>query len=55
MPVEQADNTRVVQPPRLQPIVLSPEQAEQLQRQRMQQAMQQNQAQLWDADKVKKY
>lgn len=55
MPVEQADNTRVVQPPRLQPIVLSPEQAEQLQRQRMQQAMQQNQAQLWDADKIKKY
>lgn len=55
MPEEQADNTRVVQSPKLQLIVLSPEQAEQLQRQRMQQAMQQNQAQLLDADKVKKY
>lgn len=55
MPIEQADNTRVVQPPRPQPIILLKEQAEQLQRQRMQQAMQQNQAQLWDADKVKRY
>lgn len=55
MPIEPADNTRVVQPPRPQPITLSKEQAEQLQRQRMQQAMQQNQAQLWDADKVKRY
>lgn len=55
MPVEQADNTRVVQPPRLQPIVLSPEQAEQLQRQRMQPATQENQAQLYDTDKIERY
>lgn len=55
MPVEQNDNTRVVQPLRLQPIILSPEQVKQLQRQIMQQAIQQNQAQLWDAAKVKKY
>lgn len=55
MPTEQADNTRVVQPSRPQPITLSPEQVEQLQRQKMQQTIEENQAQLWDADKVKRY
>lgn len=55
MPTEKSDNTRVVQPPRPQPIILSKEQVEQLQRYRMQQAMQQNQAQLYDADEVKRY
>ena len=55
MPTEPADNTRVVQPPRPQPIALSPEQAKRLQQQRMQQISQQNQAQLWDADKVQRY
>lgn len=55
MSTEPSDNTRVVQRPRPQPVMMSEEQAEQVRRQRMQQAAQQNQAQLWDADKVKKY
>lgn len=53
MPVEQQDNTRVVQPPLLpRP---SKEQMEQARRIQMQRAAEQNQAQLWDADKVKRY
>lgn len=55
MPEEQADNTRVVQLPRPQPIMLSSEEVEQLEQQRIQQAIQQDQTQLWDADKVEKY
>lgn len=53
MPIEQQDNTRVVLPPRIEPI--PPEQQERLKRARTQQMIQQNQAQLWDADKIKKY
>lgn len=53
MPVEPQDNTRVVQP------LLIPrppkEHMEQARRMQMQRASQQNQAQLWDADKVKRY
>lgn len=53
MPVEPQDNTRVVQPPLLpRP---SKQQMEQVRRIEMQRAAQQNQAQLWDADKVKRY
>ena len=55
MPVEPSDNTRVNLPPRPQPVMMSKEQTEQIRRQRMQQASAQNQAQLWDADKVKRY
>lgn len=53
MPVEQQDNTRVVQPPLIPPP--SKEKKERMKQIKMQEAMQQNQAQLWDADKVKKY
>lgn len=55
MPIEQADNTRVerriIEPTRPVP----PEVQEQLRQRRMQEALQQNPAQLWDADKVKRY
>lgn len=55
MPTELADNTRVVRPAFVEPVVLSPQAREQLQRRRMQELAQQNQAQLWDADKIKRY
>ena len=53
MPIEQQDNTRVTQPLIIPP--LPTEYVENIKKRRMQQTMQQNQAQLWDADKVKKY
>lgn len=53
MPVEQQDNTRVV----LLPLVSLPskEDQERLAQIRIQQAIPQNQAQLWDADKIQRY
>lgn len=53
MPVEQSDNTRVERP-----LIIAPIPRQEVQRMnqvRLQQASQQNQAQLWDADKVKRY
>ncbi len=55
MPTELADNTRVVRPTFVEPVVLSPQAREQLQQRRIQELAQQNQAQLWDADKIKRY
>lgn len=53
MPIEQQDNTRVIRPPVIP--LPSKEQREYLKQVQMQQAMQQNQAQLWDADKVDRF
>lgn len=53
MPVEQADNTRVKLPPRIVPP--KPGEVQRINQTRLQQAQQQNQAQLWDADKIKRY
>lgn len=53
MPVEQADNTRV----EIRPLIPHPprQDVQRMNQARMQQIIQQNQAQLWDADKVKMY
>lgn len=53
MPVEQADNTRVELPPRIVPP--KPGEVQRINQARLQQAQQQNQAQLWDSDKIKRY
>lgn len=53
MPVEQADNTRVAMP-----LIISPPKPGEVRRvnqTRSQQVPPPNQAQLWDADKVKRY
>lgn len=53
MPIEQADNTRVAMPLIIPPP--KPGEVQRINQARLQQAQQQNQAQLWDADKVKRY
>lgn len=53
MPIEQQDNTRVVLP--LFIPLPSKEEKKQIYQAQLQKAAQQNQAQLWDADKVKRY
>ena len=49
MPIEQSDNTRVIRQPIIKPIQVNPIV------ERIQVYAPQNQAQLWDADKVKRY
>lgn len=53
MPVEQSDNTRV----KIRPLITHPhrQDVQRVNQERMQQASQRNQAQLWDADQIKKY
>ena len=53
MPVEQSDNTRV----EIRPLMPRPprQDVQRANQARMQQIAQQNQAQLWDADKIKRY
>lgn len=53
MPIEQADNTRVVQPPIIEP--LPEEEVKRLQQIQLQKMMQREPDQLWDADKVNRY
>lgn len=53
MPAEQSDNTRVEIPPLISR--LPRQDVQRANQARMQQIAQQNQAQLWDADKIKKY